>query len=281
LLIGLSVLLVAGPLAAADSPHWNKATCASCHSTAKPAAGNVTLRTPTAEAGCESCHDDREAVPCRHASGLDVGTMPIADSYRPWLRDGRVVCTTCHDPVFQCEHPNVAYRFQNPGFLRNRVSRDSGDQCFACHDASGYAKLNPHAETTGDPPKKTCLLCHATMPDEAGVADASLSFNMRGDLNDACRGCHVVAPHPKGMTFGKQAEGWVHLVSPSSDVIAKMAASAARTQVTLPLSPYNGEIYCATCHDPHAYRAERGAGDPEPPEHLLRQDKICQACHDK
>ena len=281
LLAGLLLLLAVGVAAAADNPHWNKATCATCHSSAKPAPGNAALRTPTAEAGCESCHDGSDAVACRHASGIPVGSLPVGDMYQGSLRDGRVVCTTCHDPVFQCEHPNVAYRFQNPGFLRGRVSRNTGDQCFTCHGAGGYAKLNPHTETTGDPPRKTCLLCHAAIPGDTGAAAAPPTFNMRDDLNDMCRGCHVVAPHPKGMGFGKQAEGWVHLVRPSGDVTARMEASEAATQVTLPLSPYNGEIYCATCHDPHAYRAPGSTPDAQSSEHLLRQDKICQACHDK
>ena len=274
----LLALLSAAAMAADDNPHWNKSTCATCHNAANPAPGNAALNTPAAEDGCESCHDGRDAVPCRHASDISTDAQSIPQSYRDHLRDGRIVCTTCHDAVYQCEHPNVAYRFQNPGFLRDRVSRNTGDQCFVCHEDSGYAKLNPHTETAGDPPQKTCLLCHAEMPDEDNAELAS-SFNMRADMNDTCRGCHDVAPHPKGMGFGKPVEGWIHLVRPSPDVITKMEASTAATQVVLPLSPYNGEIYCATCHDPHAYRETPDSHAPT--EHYLRQDKICQACHDK
>ena len=278
IIVAVLALAAASSLFAAENPHWNKSTCATCHNAANPVPGNAALNTPTAEVGCESCHDGREAVPCRHASDIAADAQSIPQSYRDRLRDGRIVCTTCHDAVYQCEHPNVAYRFQNPGFLRDRVSRNTGDQCFVCHDDSGYAKLNPHAETAGDPPQKTCLLCHTVMPDEDDATQAS-SFNMRADMNDTCRGCHDVAPHPKGMGFGKPVEGWIHLVRPSPDVVTKMEASTAATQVVLPLSPYNGEIYCATCHDPHAYR-ETPDGHAAT-EHHLRQDKICQACHDK
>jgi hypothetical protein len=277
-LVAVLALTSAGTLLAAENPHWNKSTCATCHDGATPVSGSAALRTATAEDGCESCHDGREAVSCRHASDIAADAESIPVTYRDRLRDGRIVCTTCHDAVYQCEHPNVAYRYQNPGFLHDRISRNTGDQCFVCHDDSGYAKLNPHAETAGDPPQKTCLLCHAGMPDEEKAAQAS-SFNMHADMNDMCRGCHDVAPHPQGMDFGKPVEGWIHLVRPSPDVITKMEASIAATQVVLPLSPSNGEIYCATCHDPHAYR-ETPATDAAP-EHYLRQDKICQACHDK
>lgn len=270
----LAATLVAAGIAFADNnPHWNKSTCKTCHEAAAPAAGHAALKTATAEEGCVSCHDSGDAVSCRHASGIAVDASSLPESYRKSLRDSRLVCTTCHDPVFQCEHPNVAYRYQNPGFLRDRVSRHTSDQCFACHDDRGYAKLNPHAETAGDPPRKTCQLCHVDMPEQSDAARAS-SFNMSHDMNDMCRGCHDVAPHPKGMGFGTQAEGWIHLVRPSGDVLARMEASRTATPVTLPLSPYNDEVYCATCHDPHAYRGPTT-------DHLLRQDKICQACHDK
>ena len=208
--------------------------------------------------------------------------MVLPDNYVAALAGGRVVCTTCHDLTFQCKHPNPAYSYQNPGFLRDRVSHNSGDQCFECHDPTGYEKLNPHAGAVGTPPRETCLLCHESKPDSTGVAVREVTFNMRHDLNDTCRGCHVVAPHPKGMGFGKQADGWVHLVVPSADVLGRMRASEASTGVTLPLGPESGAIHCATCHDPHAFGGQPGSvGTSEPPEHLLRQDNICQACHDK
>jgi len=257
--------------AAKESPHWNKATCDTCHFSVSPVAGNAALRQATAEIGCMECHGDRGgALPCRHRSDLPIGDLAVPEYYSAALDGDRITCTTCHDLTFQCNNPNIAYSFQNPGFLRKRISHDTADQCFECHDDQRYAALNPHAGTTRDPLESTCLLCHE------GAGD--LSFNMKNDLNDMCRGCHDMRPHPTGMSFGTKPEGWVHLVKPSVDVLGKMQRWGAATGLSVPLSPYNGEIYCATCHEPH-----QTSGGPvaEQAEYRLRTDEICQVCHEK
>ena len=279
----VGTLLAATAALAAENPHWNKSTCASCHVSAAPARGNNALRHATAQEGCDECHSSRgDALACRHRSDLPVGDMAVPDYYRAALDDGRITCTTCHDLTFQCNNPRQAYRFQNPGFLRDRVSRSSGEQCFECHDQQGYKSLAPHDGTADGPPLPTCALCHERQPQTMPTGEIDLAFNMQKDLNDLCRGCHVTSPHPRGMGFGKQTEGWVHLVKPSVQVVMKMEKSFAATGVTLPLNPGNGEIYCATCHNPHGSRATVSSGKTAKlPEHRLRLDKICQACHDK
>lgn len=275
----VTVLLASALAFASENPHWNKATCNTCHFEASPEAGNAALRQASAEIGCMECHGDRGGMlACRHRSDLPVDASRVPDHYRAALDGGRITCTTCHDLTFQCRNPNIAYSLQNPGFLRNRVSHDTADQCFECHDEQQYAALNPHAGTTGDWLQPNCLLCHERIPPSTEGRVDDVSFNMQHDLNDMCRGCHDVLPHPTGISFGAKPEGWVHLVRPSVDVLGKMERWEAASGLSLPLSPYDGEIYCATCHNPHERVADSAAQQPED---RLRADNICQACHEK
>jgi nitrate/TMAO reductase-like tetraheme cytochrome c subunit len=280
-----ALLLVAGTALAADDPHWNKNSCPACHVDAAPVAGNVNLKESDAEALCDTCHGSRgNARPCRHASSIPEGAVTVAEALRPSMKEDQVVCTTCHDITYQCQHPTLQYSFHNPGFLRNRTSRGTGDHCFQCHEQSGYAKMNPHEGAAGTPPHPTCELCHSSVPETSDTGALVVEFSMPGDLNEQCTGCHVTRPHPKSMSFGKSAanEEWVHLVQPSAEVLENMRASQAETGIELPLNPLNGEVFCATCHNPHDFKigGEHGSQESEM-KHGLRLNDICQACHDK
>ena len=278
-----ALLVVAQVSAAQDNPHWNKATCQSCHQDAEPVAGSVNLNEPNVDTLCETCHGDRgDARPCRHISGIEVGALEIDAELRQYLVDDKLACTTCHDAVFQCMRPNVYYRFENEGFLRDRSSRDTGKFCMRCHENSDYEKLNPHAGVAGVPAKPTCALCHESVPESNASGDIDLAFNMRGDLNDMCLGCHNVSPHPSNMLAAKRKPGWVHFVTPSDDILANMQAAQERTGAELPLDPNTGEIYCATCHSPHDFKAGGEHGSQyQGTKHKLRIDQSCQACHEK
>lgn len=262
-----------------ESPHWSEDTCQSCHVDAAPVAGSISLTAGSAEELCETCHGDRgDARPCRHAANIPAGDLGVPEIFRASLKDGQVVCSTCHDIVYQCEHARPHFSFQNRGFLRDRTSRDVGDYCFKCHDSSAYEKLNPHDGITGMPPKLTCLLCHERLPETSAVGGIELHFNMRHDMNDTCRGCHKVRPHP-GIAFGGKQVGWEHLAKPSVAVLEKKRQTEEKTGIVLPLSPYNGEVMCSTCHDQHGF--DSGNDTEQSPKHRLRMDNICQACHDE
>lgn len=274
-----AAVFMATQVFASDNPHWNKATCDTCHFDASPVGGNAALRHATAEIGCMECHGDRGGMlACRHRSDLPVGVLAVPGYYGAALDGDRITCTTCHDLTFQCSNPNIAYSFQNPGFLRNRVSHDTADQCFECHDDQRYPALNPHVGTIEDPLESTCLLCHDGVAYAASGGGSNAAFNTQHDLNDMCLGCHDVRPHPTGMSFGARQEGWVHLARPSSEVLGKMERWEAATGKRLPLSSHDGKIYCATCHDPHGSAAAAPATKGED---RLRADDICQACHEK
>ncbi|MDH5344881.1 MAG: hypothetical protein OEW59_03890 [Gammaproteobacteria bacterium] len=264
---------------AAPGPHWDKGACQACHQGASPVPGNMALREPDAEALCTACHGDgAEGGSCRHVSDVLPGDIAIPDSYRVALQDGRVACTTCHDMKVQCLAPSPSYRFMNAGFLRERASTETSEHCYSCHNDSGFEKLNPHDSSD----EGACLLCHTGVPKQnAGGSWVAVDLNMRHDLNDTCRGCHKVRPHP-GDAFSGVAPGWEHLAAPSDKVLAKMKLTETSTGVSLPLEPGTGKVHCATCHDPHpdGLKGYPVAATPGS-EYRLRVDPMCQACHEK
>ena len=264
---------------AQDSPHWSKTSCQACHVESAPTAGAVNLQAADAEALCESCHGGRgDAIPCRHMSGIPAVNMEIAESLAPALKDGQVVCSTCHDVVYQCTHARIEYSYQNEGFLRDRTARSTSVYCLKCHDGSAYERLNPHEGVAGDPPRATCPLCHTSIPESDDTGKISVSFNMQHDLNDTCRGCHRVRSHPQNMFSGVQTNEWVHLVLPSPEMAAYIRDVEAQQGIRVPLHPETGEIFCATCHNPHEFK---GGPVAQQPKHRLRTDDICQVCHEK
>lgn len=280
----LAFLFSAGavPVAAQDltSPHWSKSACQSCHVDPAPAVGNLVFQGGDAEALCESCHGNRgEALPCRHRSGMTPTAVTIPENYSDSLKNGAVVCTTCHDLAIQCLNPHPGYRGANYGFVRGRESRIRSDACFLCHEKGPVEQLNPHAMEAGNPSQPTCTFCHATMPvkDESGWAPVDFHFDVT--LNELCLGCHRVQPHP-GFSFSGPI-GWDHLAIPSVKVRGNMDRSEAAQGITFPIDPNTAEIYCATCHNPHhesleGYPVAKNPGT----EHRLRVDDNCQACHD-
>lgn len=264
---------------AQTSPHWEKGACQACHQLAAPGPASAALRSADAGGMCLECHGEgAEGGSCRHVSDVLPGELPIPDSYHAALKDGHLTCTTCHDLKVQCLAPSKSYRFMNPGFVRDRSSRDTGEHCYSCHDRRAFEKLNPH-EASGD---DSCRLCHATNPAQGPDGNwFEVDYRMTHDLNDACRGCHQVRPHPAD-AFSGIAPTWDHLAVPSDKVLTKMRATEAATGVSLPLEPGTGKIHCATCHDPHGdglagYRRASTPGS----EHRLRLESMCQACHEK
>ena len=279
-------LLLSAGASAVDDPHWDKNACQVCHLEVAPVDGEINLNATDAETLCDTCHGKRgDALPCRHASDIPLGDLEIADGLRSFLKDGQVVCSTCHDVVYQCEHPAAHYAAQNRGFLRARQSYEASDFCLQCHDSLEYAKLNPHTGVAETPPRPTCKLCHVSFPETSNAGELVVEFNMQRDLNDMCLGCHNVKPHPRRMTFGggpRDAVGWAHFVQPSNEVIENMQKAQAETGIGLPLNPLNGEVFCVTCHNPHDFKVGGEHGSEEQAaEYRLRLNNICQACHDK
>jgi len=279
LLLGCTAASYPGRAEPVGNPHWDSSACQACHEHPNPDPAHLGLRTAEPDALCADCHGEGyDGGSCRHASGISPGAMPVPDSLRVALVADRITCTTCHDLAVQCTAPGQSYRYMNPGFLRDRKSLDTASECFRCHDPRGFEKLNPH-ENAGD---RSCLLCHATQPSRGADGHwLAVDFNMQHDLNDTCRGCHPVRPHPANAFSGVEP-GWDHLAVPSDKVVAKMRATEAATGAVLPLEPETGKVHCATCHEPHEdglniHPAVAGPGTA----HRLRLEHMCQACHEK
>lgn len=278
LLVG-SLALLADPANAA--PHWDPAACSTCHTSDSPVRGTAALRGDSKQSACDSCHGARgEALPCQHISDRPAGSLPVPETYRMHLDGGNVVCTTCHDLTVQCLAPDPLNGVLNPGFLRARESRSTGDVCLDCHESDLLEPLNPHNPSSATDVESGCLFCHESMP---AVADGQWRYTPAASaplLDEACRGCHWIQPHP-GSMFAMSASMWSHLVVPSPEVQKKMAETEADTGLRFPVEPGTGRLRCTTCHNPHAFQP-----DGYPPLELsdqpnrLRAENLCQACHD-
>jgi hypothetical protein len=199
----------------------------------------------------------------------------LPDDYRSSIQDGKLVCTTCHDPLVQCQGDKLA-PYLNPRFLRGGPFRQADEACLLCHDSASYAKLNPHAQfTAGETRQEACGFCHKAT---AGEISASSGFHI--DVSTQCLSCHAVAPHPMSMIPGSGIDSWNHLVVPGESTLRRMSATRERTGERLPVALGTGKITCATCHDPH--QAGVIAGDPPFLDRArLRPAARCEDCHEK
>jgi len=276
----MSLVLLSAAAEAASNPHWSESACQTCHVDASPVAGNLVFQGGGPEALCESCHGNRGgARPCRHHSGITPTAVTIPETHTGSLKDGQIVCTTCHDLAFQCLNAHPAYRNTNYGFFRGRESRVRSDACFLCHERSSLEQLNPHEMEAGDPSQPTCTLCHATMPVKGENGWLSVDFHIEGSLKDMCIGCHQVKPHPGFTVIG--SVGWQHLAIPSGEILENMEEFEAAQGFKFPVDRDTGELHCATCHNPH-HESLEGYQVAKMPglKNRLRVADNCQACHD-
>ena len=257
-----------------DFPHWDEQACHTCHGEGTP----VAIESYDAEAMCGKCHGSSDTVSCRHPSNVAIGgsaSVSVPEAFRSSIDAGRLVCTTCHDPLVQCQGDRLA-PYLNPRFLRGGPYRQADEVCLLCHDGAYFDKLNPHAQLDGTGKRReVCGFCH-----QAATGTIAASSGFRIEASRQCLGCHAVAPHPMSMIPGSGIDSWNHLVVPGESTARQMAATRARTGARLPVDPATGRITCATCHDPH----ESGVVEGDPPfleKARLRPVARCENCHEK
>jgi predicted CXXCH cytochrome family protein len=286
-------LLARGQLAPKQvpNPHWRADACRACHS-GPASAKNVALRDRDMNRLCNVCHETISNHSYIHPVGMRIDKDMAArmpPSFREAMKRGagQVTCITCHDLPMQCLRERASARGLNPLFFRGGPYRDRTELCFRCHDAGQYQRLNPHDQLTdaGQPREASCLICHEDA-DKLGPARsiADVDFNVRGDLNALCTGCHPWIPHPGGaFSFSRTGKGPDHLTVPSREVRARMEKMERQHDIVMPLDPNTGRIFCATCHNPHERgvvklaAAARGADSDK----RLRMADMCLNCHEK
>jgi hypothetical protein len=201
------------------------------------------------------------------------------------LKDDMLTCSTCHDVYKQCRLDQRTKK-RDPFFLRGAPFARRTDLCFKCHDEKKYKMLDPHNQIDEDGKivDEKCLYCHKEKPDvkratfkEAEGIHGSV-VKLIGDLEVLCYRCHYKQStlHPINAN---------HLRKPSDITLEIMKESEKKLGIILPLN-YEGEITCATCHNPHergVIPTEKASAGGASEKFRLRlpglTGEICVACH--
>ncbi|MBE9516477.1 MAG: hypothetical protein IME93_05825 [Proteobacteria bacterium] len=285
-------LIKEGTISADDipNPHWRRDSCSACHK-GKPTRRSHPLHNTSSTRTCNNCHE----IVWPHSYVHPVGVKPdramrnrMSKSFRRELdrSGGRVSCTTCHDLRDSCLNKKDA-ELENPIFFRGGAfGKPRTDICYQCHDRKGFQRLNPHKQMTksGKIIKNSCRTCHSVVPDGSEVFSAGMKFNVGQDLSKMCLGCHPTRPHPgASFRFGMKGKELKHLVVPSDAIARRLDDSQQAKQISLPLEPGTGKLFCGTCHNAHEKgiirrtAAAKGADSDK----RLREQKICIYCHVK
>lgn len=287
---GLALLLLASLVAASTvhaaeptNPHWRKSDCQACHEATQPTAEQAALKATSGQDVCSECHSGRSATICRHRSDITPSPERTADfdeALQNGIKDGKIVCITCHDMAPHCAL-DVQQRYRNTSFLRGGPYENRGDECFACHNKSGYRQRTPHMHISkGKIKEGACAFCHDSVPQKDSDGQwTDIRYGTDGPLSQLCTGCHMIGPHPSGSVTGKT--GWIHMIAPPWEYAQRMEQTVAERGGSLPLDPHTGAITCTTCHNPHDRRLESYPWAGEKTKTRLRYENMCGVCHEK
>ena len=207
------------------NPH-NDIDCVDCHKT-KPKK-NDTRHTVTFNLPIKQmCIECHEEAANIHPTGI-VPSMKVPDSL-PLDNKKEVTCVTCHDMHAE----NTKYSLLR-GFESGKYKWRT-DLCYDCHGMA-FLKKNPHRVQDG---KRKCTYCHAERPK---VTDTEKTVKFRINILTLCNFCHNKSARNHPMNV---------------DTTVSPPASLPRDA--------EGNITCATCHDPHGASATA---------HYLRPDYI-------
>lgn len=274
-----------------QNPHWKNEGCGACHKD-NPEKNNVKLHNSDMNALCNSCHSSISEHSYIHPYGMSpsatiMRNMPTSFSEAVKRGNGKLTCITCHDLPMTCLTEKKEERGLNPLFFRDGPYNSRTELCYHCHDKTKYQRLNPHDQVSdaGEIKNNLCTVCHISL-DKLKLAKNinEVDFNYQGNLSAMCAGCHPVKPHPGGaFSFFSNKKGPNHLVRPSDGMLKYKNKMERKNNISLPLEPGTGKVFCGTCHNPHEkgvikdIASARGADSPN----RLRMKKLCTNCHDK
>lgn len=193
---------------------------------------------------CYTCHGEMDAC---HLVLIRLPPGTAAPDGLPLTPDGRVTCSTCHDPT-PAGGSTVAIRGVG-------AEGSFTGLCHRCHDKGYLAGVNPHTATSV---KTACRFCHAYMRDPERAERFQVSFISNSRV--ICLRCHDRDTHPMG-----------------TDI--KSLVPGRRLPEPFRLDG-KGRMTCTTCHKPH-FDAWGAAGEED--RHRLvvgvEQGTICSLCH--
>ena len=273
--------------------------CESCHNP-HGSTNDHFLVIPNSQEGvthstlCETCHgvspDIKSSDELRrfsHPVAVDIikeAKLPEKwdNGEEPRLADGKFInCRTCHSP--------------HNGTKENHLlvsSNKQGKLCLTCHTSKKKLLNTKHDLSTSFPDEKNsagqsaaetgpCFSCHFM---HKGKGPKMWARDLNGEtIEDLCKSCHdkeKVAMHALTGERSHPVE-----VAPSKDIeIGKMPLYNKTGEKSA-----DGNVTCASCHDPHAWSAlsdDRGGKDVEGDgtNSFLRRaaapaGNLCQSCH--
>lgn len=232
-----------------ENPHGHKDyySCRVCHR--EISARREEMRENLLFAGneiilCYTCHGEMDAC---HLVLIKPPSGKIVPDILPLTPDGRITCSTCHDPT-PAGGATVAIRGVRPG-------EPVSGFCLRCHDRDYLVGVNPH---TAMSVKTACRFCHAYMrdPDRAERFQVSFISNSRV----ICLRCHDRDTHPMGTEIRNLVPG-------------------RRLPEPFRLDS-KGRMTCTTCHKSH-FDAWGTPGEEDPHRLVVevKQGMICSLCH--
>jgi predicted CXXCH cytochrome family protein len=208
--------------------------------------------------------------------------LPLFDASGARSAEGRITCTTCHDPHVTAEGGH---------FLRPAQGEDPA-LCMDCHHDKRWIAGTAHDLRISAPDERNalgetasqstlCGACHLAHPVEENPLLWGHALGEGPDfVAQACNGCHaegaVARPQPGKVETHPQSAAvlWSPAGVPSYDVHGHLGPT--------------GLITCATCHNPHQWDGNvslPGSGDLPEGDALtsfLRDgvpEQMCSFCH--
>ncbi|MDX1778744.1 MAG: hypothetical protein R3339_07675, partial [Thermodesulfobacteriota bacterium] len=295
--------------------------CSPCHLAHKGSGKMMWARKESLDLGpgafCLSCHVSGESG--EEKLPLDFShPMDITGSNLKFTRSKmKIRCTTCHDlhnPLPRYDDPAKGH--VDSKFLRYSNVEPSG-VCIDCHPRYGLVEDTDHdlrltapdfKNVYGETPEQggVCSPCHVAHKagDPRYLWSASLGPSMIDGWNQSytgeesmmtmlCTGCHSKGKCAEKHIplFGLHPREKVKVVEASGSITFETARDEFPIYTDEGYLAANGNIVCATCHNPHQWDPSREAKGPGKPAVLdegdatnsfLRphlHDKYCTECH--